>query len=481
LLHTLRDDPSPRRWDDLATMRPAPLYFFYRQGPGSLAPTFVTTPEFETLLVTDDNPPPTLPGMAGVHLGPTGRMLRMYAIPPRQSDAPPSPAAPDWGRWFDPQTIGFDLKDLQPARPGWAPPCASDQQAAWTGVLPGRRDLPVRVEASAYHGRPVYFEIMPAWREAEQRDRRPEGFILLVNFVLLAAVVLLAVRNQRRGRGDVRGAMRLGLAILAIMAGAWLIGGHHTASHEAAQLAVVLGVGGSTALLYGLSYLAMEPAVRRRWPWRIIAWNRLLDGRFRDPMVGRDLLIGLAVGATMLLVYRAGWLSLAWAGFPPPPLTGVGPFALQFPGPPTPLYVLLSFLIIPIILPVLTLLLSFLFFLVLRREWLAWGAVWLVFMGSFTAPLLGPSPTGNVLTLLWDGLHVGLGIFSLARFGLLAYAGSLLCEVLLSLVPLTADLSAWYAYQGALGAIAVVGLAVFALITATRGQQLLSERFFGDE
>jgi hypothetical protein len=53
--------------------------------------------------------------------------------------------------------------------------------------------------------------------------------------------------------------------------------------------------------------------------------------------------------------------------------------------------------------------------------------------------------------------------------------------VLLSLVPLTADLSAWYAYQGVLCAITVVGLAVFALITATRGQQLISERFFGDE
>jgi serine/threonine-protein kinase len=275
--------------------------------------------------------------------------------------------------------------------------------------------------------------------------------------------------------------MRLGLAILAIEAGAWLIGGHHTTSHEAAQLAVVLGVGGLTALLYGLSYLAMEPAVRRRWPWRITAWSRLLDGRFRDPMVGRDLLVGLAVGATMTLVYRAGWLSLAWAGLPPPPLTGVGPFALQFPGPPTPLYLLLTSLIIPIILPVLILLLSFLFFLVLRREWLAWGAVWLVLMGSFTASHLGPSPTGNALTLFWDGLHVGLGIFGLARFGLLAFAGSMLCEVLLSLVPLTADLSAWYAYQGVLCAIAVVALAVFALITATRGQQLISERFFGDE
>jgi hypothetical protein len=275
--------------------------------------------------------------------------------------------------------------------------------------------------------------------------------------------------------------VRLGLAILAVTAGAWLVGGHHTASREVSQLAAVLGVGGLPALVYGLSYLAMEPAVRRRWPWRITAWNRLLDGRLRDPMVGRDLLIGLALGAAVLLVLRAGWLTAAWAGVPPIPLTGTGPSALQIPGPPTPLYVLLSFLTVPIITPVLYLVLSFVLFLVLRREWLAWGAVWLLFVALFTAPLLGPSPAGNALTVFWYGLRVGLQVFALARFGLLAFAGLLNCIELLSLVPLTTDLSAWYAYQGVVMALIIVGLAVYAFFTATRGQRLFGEGFFGDE
>src|SRR5439155_1361296 len=82
---------------------------------------------------------------------------------------------PDWVRWFDPQTLGFALTELQPARPEWAPPCACDRQAAWTGALPDRPDRPVRVEAAAYRGHPVYFEIMPARREADQADRRPDG------------------------------------------------------------------------------------------------------------------------------------------------------------------------------------------------------------------------------------------------------------------------------------------------------------------
>jgi hypothetical protein len=127
----------------------------------------------EGLLVTDDNPPPMLPGMAGVHLGPNGQLLRLYAVPPRQSNAPPTSVNLDWSRWFDPQTIGFDLdKDLQPATPEWAPPCACDRQAARTGALADCPDFPVRVEAAAYRGRPVYFEVMPAWPEAARFRRR---------------------------------------------------------------------------------------------------------------------------------------------------------------------------------------------------------------------------------------------------------------------------------------------------------------------
>jgi hypothetical protein len=295
-------------------------------------------------------------------------------------------------------------------------------------------------------------------------------------------MLLLAVRNLRWGRGDVRGAVRLGLAILAVTAGAWLFGGRHTLLQESSQLVLGLGFGGWLALLYGLSYLALEPAVRRRWPWRITGWNRLLDGRLLDPMVGRDLLIGLAFGGAVLLVYRVGWLSAAWAGIPqPPPVTGTSPFALQVPGPPTPLYVLLSVLTVPIVIPVLWLLLSFVFFLVLRREWLAWGALWLMFVALFAVPLLGASPTGNALTVFWYGLRVGLGVYVLARFGLLAFAGQLFSSELLALAPLTADLSAWYAYQGVLGALVGVGVAVYAFVIATRGQRLFREGFFGDE
>ncbi len=41
-----------------------------------------------------------------------------------------------------------------------------------------------------------------------------------------------------------------------------------------------------------LAYIAIEPIVRRSWPELLFSWSRLLSGRFRDPLVGRDLLAG---------------------------------------------------------------------------------------------------------------------------------------------------------------------------------------------
>jgi hypothetical protein len=146
-----------------------------------------------------------------------------------------------------------------------------------------------------------------------------------------------------------------------------------------------------------------------------------------------------------------------------------------------PLLVVLSFLRAPIVVPLLYLLLFFALFLVLRREWLAWGAVWLFFTLICTVPLLGPSPSGNALTFFWYGLRVSLQVFALARFGLLVMAGSVFCSEMLSIVPLTVDLSAWCAPQGIVMALVMIGLSGYACFTAPRGHRLFGEWFFDDE
>jgi len=51
------------------------------------------------------------------------------------------------------------------------------------------------------------------------------------------------------------------------------------------------------ALIVWTAYLGLEPYIRRRWPQIIISWTSLLGGGLRDPVVGRDVLIGAALGA----------------------------------------------------------------------------------------------------------------------------------------------------------------------------------------
>ena len=59
-----------------------------------------------------------------------------------------------------------------------------------------------------------------------------------------------------------------------------------------------------TAAILFLVYLALEPAVRARWPHSIVTWNRVLAGRWRDAQVASDILIGAAVGTGLFTLFK---------------------------------------------------------------------------------------------------------------------------------------------------------------------------------
>ena len=50
------------------------------------------------------------------------------------------------------------------------------------------------------------------------------------------------------------------------------------------------------AALCGIAYVAAEPIIRRQWPDLLISWARITNGKWNDPRVGRDVLIGVLVG-----------------------------------------------------------------------------------------------------------------------------------------------------------------------------------------
>ncbi len=314
-----RDDPSPDRWRRLAAGRPAAVYFFYRQSPEPLVATSTAGQlAGELPLIGPEDPPPTRPGMATVLLDGSGRLLELSVVP-RNEGPPPGPGgSPDWGQLF--RAAGLEYDPAKAVEGGdWVPPCAFDRRTTLTGQLPDRPEVPLQVQAAAYQGRPVWFRLSAENWAAGEGGRGAEHNYLLFFWLCLAPLgVLLAVRNIRAGRADWHGALCLTLFVLGVAVLAWVIGGHHApaVTSEAEQAVALVSKYGFYAVRIGLFYLALEPLVRRRWPWGQTAWNRLLAARFRSPLVGRDVLAGLVFGVSTALLPPATSLGVEAFGLP---------------------------------------------------------------------------------------------------------------------------------------------------------------------
>ena len=110
-----------------------------------------------------------------VTLDTLGRLRSFYAVPPQKTSAGET-APPDWSPLF--VESGLDQTKFQPVPSIWTPPHEATDRAAWEGSYPDQPELKIHVEAAAFDGRPVYFEILDAWdqpREARLRWRGSES------------------------------------------------------------------------------------------------------------------------------------------------------------------------------------------------------------------------------------------------------------------------------------------------------------------
>ena len=249
--------------------------------------------------------------MVSLTLDPNGRLRSLRAVPPQVEAArgAAAPARPTGERFS--RRRAWTSPSFAPAEPVWLSPSPFDARAAWTGRLPGGGETQVQVLAAAYRGRPVYFEIVGPWSRPSRMEERPRSFTArLASFIepgLFAGVIVLGVvfarRNLRLGRGDRRGAFRLFVFICAVSLLERTLDTHHVAE-VAGEWSNFFNVLQDTLLagaFVWLTYLALEPYVRRRWPDLLISWSRLLSGRVRDPLVGRDVLAGSLLGAACAL------------------------------------------------------------------------------------------------------------------------------------------------------------------------------------
>ena len=217
------------------------------------------------------------------------------------------PAAPrpiDWSRLF--AEARLDPARFAPVDASFVAPVFADTLAAWVGPAPDGSGVSLRIEAAAVAGRPVYFRIVAPWTtERAATDVQIDLLFGLLFFVLVAVGAVLARRNLQGGKSDQQGALRVAATVGILLMAAQLLEAHHTAT--GAEVFVVIGAL-SWALFVAaftwLSYVALEPYVRRHWPHALVGWTRLLAGRWRDRRVGRDLLFGALVGLAGVVIDR---------------------------------------------------------------------------------------------------------------------------------------------------------------------------------
>ena len=287
---------------------------------------------------------------------------------------------------------------------------------------------------------------------------------------LVASVVVggafFARRNLRMGRGDRRGATRLASFVFAVMLVAWVFGESHVPAQGEVGLLVMRA---SFALLNSgllwLLYISLEPFVRRRWPGSLISWNRLLSGGFRDPLVGRNLLVGCVLGASAVLLWYSTYPVASWLGVAQEQ-PFVGPLRM-FLGARSVLAASFWALASPVFLAHVMLFVFFLLRVLVRSEWAAAVLTVAVFVG---VEALGSDTL--LLHALADALAYGATIFVLVRFGLLAVVTGFAFGTILQWFPITTDLSAWYAGMGVTGVLVLLALTTYAFYTSIGRQPL---------
>jgi Protein kinase domain len=469
-------DRSPERWRRFARNQPGAYRFWYRQSLRPLEPR-------GDIRVTPLDPPPLVSGMVGVALDTEGRLLAFDAAPPQLEGGSGGAAQFDWEVLFE--EAGLEMSAFAPAEPRWVPPHMSDARAAWEGRFPNAPDTPLRVEAAAYRGRPVYFELIAPWTRPlreEPWDLTPEQkrfyvIIFAAFMAVLAAAMGLARRNLRLGRGDRRGATRVASVVFVLSLLGWAAGADHVPSVAGEFYLFWFGIAKALirAGVVWLLYVALEPYVRRRFPELIVSWSRLVAGDFRDPMVGRDVLVGLLSTLGGFALLSAHELVARGAG---QPAHVEVPYLIYF----VELREVALWLFDRQIFMSLLHGLNYVFVLcliglVLRRRWAAGLGLWLLLV---VISLVGRGSPPSLTALVVSLMTCGVIAFVTARFGLLAMAAAQFGYFMSNFYLYTSDLSAWYAGSAVTALAVCAGLALYGFHTSLAGQPLLRGKFLDE-
>ena len=188
------------RWANPAAGQPPLVRFWYRESP---MPLFAVR-QFNTAVNYSD-PPMEQSGMIRIETDTEGRLLSFEAVPQQVEQAGQPEAPPfDWNRLF--QAAALDPAAFQTAEPLWTPLLSWDSRAAWTGTDPAT-GAKLRIEAAAWRGRLVYFQIIGPWTSRTRMlgaggNANQWPLLVLIYLALIGAAGLGVLRLENVGLKD---------------------------------------------------------------------------------------------------------------------------------------------------------------------------------------------------------------------------------------------------------------------------------------
>jgi len=345
--------------------------------------------------------------------------------------------------------------------------------------MPGRPDITLHADAASYRGRPAFFQIAGPWsrtlRQTQdvQQGRNVIRFVLfLIVFTLSIGTCVLARNNYKTGRGDHRGATRVAATWLIVMFAAWLIGarfwlepltefGHFIDDFVSVQL--------TNATILWLVYMALEPYVRRYSADILMSWSRLLRGRVRDPRVGRDILVGIVAGLSIVLIGILVALVEPALGYPPP-----RPRTMNLELLMSTRRAVSSLLRMPtnaLMYGMLTTLLFALVRMLVKRTWIA--TVITIIVGTFV--LLNNAGMQQLwLNITFAVVVAGIYVGVLERFGMFPLVMAFLTSAIAN-SGLTVDVSKLYAPTAIWLMALVTAMAAFGYYASRTGEPLFGK------
>jgi serine/threonine-protein kinase len=266
----------------------------------------------------------------------------------------------------------------------------------------------------------------------------------------------------------------LATIVFAVSLVSWTIGAAHmtNVSRELGRFFTAIGDALFAGGVLWLLYLALEPYVRKFWPATVISWSRLLAGQVRDPLVGRDVLIGTLLALVMLTLGRIEVAIRPLFGYAvlPPQVPNVAVldstrrlletigqslFSAAF----NSLWIIFGMVAIN---------------LIVRRVWIT-AIVMLGFLMLTSASGIAEAPP-IWLGIVFGVLEIGLMVFAMLRFGLLTTLTFFVVNFLLTSTVLTIDPSNWFFPGSTMTLLIVLALAIYGFYAARGGEPLLGKR-----